>query len=69
VPAGARPCGRDDALRQGRRLTFADQGALELRDGAEHLHRHLAGRAGQIDPAQREAVDPHAHAGSKGPRA
>src|SRR5215207_3293557 len=33
--------------------------ALELRDGVDDVHGQLSRRAGQIDTAQRQAVDPH----------
>jgi len=58
MPAGARPCGRDDALRQGRRLTFADQGALELCDGTENLEDEHASCGGGVDAfGQRHQLD------------
>jgi hypothetical protein len=38
-------------------LSMLDQQvALEFGNGAEHTHRHLAGRAGQLDAAKRQAV-------------
>lgn len=34
--------------------------ALEFRDRVDHGHRQLARRTRQVDPTQRQAVDPHA---------
>ena len=44
------------------------QVALELRDRVDDAHRQLAGRAGEVDAAQRQAVDPHADPGELGHR-
>ena len=45
------------------RLGADEQVALELGNGVDDAHRQLSTRAGKIDPAQREAVNPHAEIG------
>ncbi|EPE62018.1 hypothetical protein L479_01600 [Exiguobacterium sp. S17] len=35
--------------------------ALKLGDRVDHTHCHAAGRAGEIDPAKGQAVNPYPH--------
>ena len=51
---------------QARLGALDQQVALELRHRVDHVHRQLAGRTGEIDAAQRQAVDPHAEVGELG---
>ena len=46
--------------------TLDQEVALEFSYGIDHVHRQLAGRAGEIDTAQGQAMNPYTDAGKPG---